>query len=94
MAITKTAKVEAEIAKIKAKMAEQQARLKELELKKTELENTEIVDIVRGMSVPLEELAAFLQAMKGGKGSPAATSGQIVPNPAPEYDEEEEDTYE
>ena len=35
MAITKSAKIEAEIEKVKAKIAEQQARLKELEQRKT-----------------------------------------------------------
>ena len=34
MAISKSAKIEAEIEKVKAKIAEQQARLKELEQKK------------------------------------------------------------
>ena len=56
MAITKSAKIQAEIEKVKAKIAEQQTRLKELEQKKLEAENSEIVDIVRGMSVSLEEL--------------------------------------
>ena len=51
MAITKSAKIEAEIEKVKAKIAEQQARLKELEQKKLEAENSEIVEIVRGMSI-------------------------------------------
>jgi len=72
MATGKTAKVEAEIEKAKAKLAEQQAKLKELEGKRTELENTEIVDIVRGLSIPLDELAALLQSIKG-------TSGQVGP---------------
>ena len=48
MAISKSAKIEAEIEKVKAKISEQQARLKELEQKKVEAENSEIVDIVRG----------------------------------------------
>ena len=52
MAISKSAKIEAEIEKVKAKISEQQARLKELEQKKVEAENSEIVDIVRGMSIP------------------------------------------
>ena len=56
MAITKSAKIQAEIEKVKAKIVEQQTRLKELEQKKLEVENSEIVDIVRGMSVSLEEL--------------------------------------
>ena len=55
MAITKSAKIQAEIEKVKAKIVEQQTRLKELEQKKLEVENSEIVDIVRGMSVSLEE---------------------------------------
>ena len=61
MAISKSAKIEAEIEKVKAKITEQQARLKELEQKKVEAENSEIVDIVRGMSIPLAELPVVLQ---------------------------------
>ena len=56
MAISKSAKIEAEIEKVKAKIAEQQARLKELEQKKHEAENSEIVDIVRGMSISLSPI--------------------------------------
>ncbi len=73
MATSKAAKVQAEIDKARAKLAEQQARVKELEQKKTEIENTEIVDIVRGLDVPLGELAALLQSIKAG-----ATTGQNV----------------
>ena len=61
MAITKSAKIEAEIEKVKAKIAEQQARLKELEQKKLEAENSEIVEIVRGMSISLADLPLVLQ---------------------------------
>ena len=67
MAITKSAKIEAEIEKVKAKIAEQQARLKELEQKKLEAENSEIVEIVRGMSVSLTDLPALLQTIKNGE---------------------------
>jgi len=56
MAASKSKKIQAEIDKVKAKISEQQARLKELEQKHREAENEEIVDIVRGMSVSLEEL--------------------------------------
>jgi hypothetical protein len=73
MATSKTAKVQAEIDKVKAKLAEQQARVKELEAKRTELEKTEIVDIVRGMSIPLD--------IKDG--AAPATSGQLGPKSAP-----------
>ena len=46
MAITKSAKIQAEIEKVKAK----------------------IVDIVRGMSVSLEELPLVLQQLRGASG--------------------------
>ena len=72
MAASKSQKIQADIDKVKAKIAEQQARLKELEQKKLEAENTEIVDIVRGMSISLEELPLVLQQLREG------TSGQSV----------------
>lgn len=68
MATTKSAKIEAEIEKVKAKIAEQQTKLKELEQRKVEAENSEIVDIVRGMSVSLEELPLVLQQLRGASG--------------------------
>ena len=74
MAISKSAKIQAEIEKVTAKINEQQARLKELEQKKLEAENSEIVDIVRGMSVSLSELPVLLQQLRSG-----GTSGQSVP---------------
>ena len=63
LATSKSAKIQAEIEKVKAKISEQQARLKELEQKKLEAENTEIVDIVRGLSISLDELPVLLQAI-------------------------------
>ena len=74
MATTKSAKIESEIGKIKSKIAEQQARLKELEQRKVEAENSEIVDIVRGMSIPLADLPLVLQRLRAGE-----TLGQNVP---------------
>ena len=74
MAISKSAKIQAEIEKVTAKINEQQARLKELEQKKLEAENSEIVEIVRGMSVSLTDLPVLLQAIKSG-----GTLGQNVP---------------
>ena len=73
MATSKSAKIQTEIEKVKAKITEQQARLKELEQKKVEAENSEIVDIVRGMSISLEELPLVLQRLRDG-----GTSGQSV----------------
>ena len=66
MAISKSEKIQSEIDKLKVKIAEQQTRLKELEQSKREAENSEIVDVVRGMSIPLDELAVLLQTMKSG----------------------------
>ena len=77
MATAKTAKVDSEIVKVKEKISEYQAKLRELEHKKTGIENTEIVDIVRGMSIPLDELAVFLKSLNGGSPS-AAAYGQNV----------------
>ena len=74
MAVSKSAKIEAEIEKVKAKIAELQARLRELEQRKTEAENSEIVDIVRGMSVSLTELPLLLEKLRSGE-----IVGQVVP---------------
>ena len=65
MAVSKSAKIWSEMEKVKAKISEQQARLKELEQKHQEAENEEIVDIVRGMSVSLDELPALLRQFRG-----------------------------
>ena len=83
MAISKSAKIQAEIEKVTAKINEQQARLKELEQKKLEAENSEIVEIVRGMSVSLTDLPVLLQAIKSG-----GTLGQNVLKSADKEDSE------
>lgn len=83
MAISKSAKIQAEIEKVTAKINEQQARLKELEQKKLEAENSEIVEIVRGMSVSLTDLPMLLQAIKSG-----GVLGQNVPKSADKEDSE------
>ncbi len=82
MATTKSAKIKAEIEKVKAKITEQQTRLKELEQKKLEAENSEIVDIVRGMSISLAELSLMLQRLRAGE-----TLGQNVPKSETEVSE-------
>ena len=83
MAISKSAKIQAEIEKVTAKINEQQARLKELEQKKLVAENSEIVEIVRGMSVSLTDLPVLLQTIKSG-----GTLGQNVPKSADKEDSE------
>jgi len=83
MTTPRTAKVEAELVKAKAKLTEQQDKIKELEQKRTEYENTEIVEIVRGMNVPLDQLAAMLTKIKDG----SAASEKIVTKPQPAKNE-------
>ena len=82
MAASKSQKIQAEIDKVKVKISEQQARLKELEQKHREAENEEIVDIVRGLSISLEELPLVLQQLREG------TSGQSVQKSGPVEKEE------
>ena len=72
----KSAKIWAEMEKVKAKISEQQARLKELEQKHREAENEEIVDIVRGMSVSLDELPALLRQLRDGSGHGVQKPGE------------------
>lgn len=76
MAVSKSAKIWAEMEKVKAKINEQQARLKELEQKHREAENEEIVDIVRGMSVSLDELPALLRQLRDGSGHGVQRPGE------------------
>ena len=93
MATAKSMKIQAEIDKVKAKISEQQARLKELEQKKLEAENSEIVDIVRGMSISAKRLLRRLwrswsmpllfEKLKGG-----GALGQSVPKSEDEEKEE------
>ena len=76
MATTKSAKIWAEMEKVKAKISDQQTRLKELEQKHREAENEEIVDIVRGMSVSLDELPALLRQLRDGSGHGVQKPGE------------------
>ena len=76
MAVSKSAKIWAEMEKVKAKINEQQARLKELEQKHREAENEEIVDIVRGMSVSLDELPALPRQLRDGSGHGVQKPGE------------------
>ena len=75
MATSKSAKIQAEMEKVKAKISEAQAKLKELEQKHREAENEEIVDIVRGMSVPLDELPLLFQKLRGASDQTGQKSG-------------------
>jgi hypothetical protein len=84
MATSQTAKINAEIEKVRAKIIEWQGKLKELEQKRREAENMEIVELVRGLRIPLDQLAAMLSNIKTG------TSGQTVPKSNPKTETEDE----
>ena len=86
---SKTAKIQAEIEKARIKLAEQQTKLKELEGKRVEFENMEIVDIVRGLSIPLDNLAVMLQSLKNNATASISTSGQHGPKSAKKQKEDE-----
>lgn len=68
----------AEIGRTKEKITELQGKLRELEQKKTALENAQIVEAVRSMNIPLDELAAVLRSFQ----APAAASGHSGPKSA------------
>lgn len=72
----KIAKINTEIDKTKAKIAEFQARLRELDRQKTEIENTEIVELVRGVDATPQELAAFIRAFREQSGTPSLLQKQ------------------
>ena len=99
MAVSRIAKIDAEIERTRAKVVEFQGKLKELEQKRRGVEDMEIVDIVRGLRIPLDQLAAMLQSINGGTGNNVTgnnvTSGQSVPKSAPvNKDKETEDETE
>lgn len=72
-----------EIEKTKLKISELQARLRELEAQRTDLENTEIIQTVRSLNIPLRELSSALLTCR------QQTAPMSVLEPVPE----QEDTY-
>ena len=89
----KIERVNKDIDKTKEKINEFQTRLLELEKQKTELENTEIVEAVRGMDVPLNNLPAVLKVLREQNGA-LFTSGQVDPKSTKKTDSEKEETQE
>ena len=83
MAATKLDRIQRDIDKTKSKIAEMQKQLKELEAQKTEQENLQIIQLVRGMNMKPEELAAFLRS----------GAMQAAPTVTP-YHEQEENAHE
>ena len=63
-------KLKAELSKAREKAAEWQARAKEIERQITELENTEILQMVRGVAASPEELRELLDRIRTAKELP------------------------
>lgn len=87
---SKIERVIKDIDKTKEKITEFQSRLRELEKQKTEFENIEIVEAVRGMDIPLNDLPAILKALREQNGAPF-TSGQVGPKSTKPNKEENEE---
>jgi hypothetical protein len=60
----KVEKITAEIEKIRRKISNYQTRLRDLERQKVELENADIIAMVRGVDIPPDEFATFVQMFK------------------------------
>ena len=69
-------KLKAELSKAREKAAEWQARAKEIERQITELENTEILQMVRGVAASPEELRELLDRIRTAKELPKMDSAK------------------
>ncbi|MEG2699144.1 MAG: DUF4315 family protein [Ruthenibacterium sp.] len=81
MAVNKIDRIEKEIHRTRQKITEYQNRLKELEAEKTEQENMQIIQLVRGISMTTDDLAAFL---RGG-------ATETAPTLTPYHEQEDSD---
>lgn len=69
-------KLKAELSKARDKAAEWQAKAKEIERQITELENTEILQMVRGVAASPEELRELLDRIRAAKELPQMDSAE------------------
>lgn len=72
----KIIRINTELNKARGKISELQARVKELERQKTELENTDIIGLVRSVSMTPQELSMFIKAFRENIGEPFNMSVQ------------------
>ena len=92
----KAERITAEIEKTKAKIADLRARLGELERQKTEQENTEIIELMRAIEAPPQEVAVMLRALLESQRQQAMASlaPQVEDNIAAGYEKENVDDEE
>jgi len=83
----KLQKIDREIERTTTKIAELQLLLPELERQKTDLENTEIIRLVRSVSIAPGELEEFLRAYRAELAQPAS------PGTANNYSSSTADNY-
>lgn len=74
----KTAKLNAEIQQLEAQIAESNKKLSALKEAKTEAENTEIISIVRGADLSVEDVAELISDLTAVKKVPQQSEKQTV----------------
>jgi len=86
----KVEKITAEIEKIRRKITSWQTRLRDLERQKVELENADIIAMVRGVDIPPDEFANFVQMFKAQQGNDGAVPELLTADEEPQNDKEDE----
>jgi len=81
----KVEKIINEMAKTREKITDLQTKLRELERQKTERENSEIVELMRGVDVTPRELAAFIETYRQ-QGAQAAIEAAGTTQAEPEQE--------
>ena len=81
----KIEKIEIEMQKTREKIAEYQNRLKELDGQKTEAENLQIIQLVRSLRIPHNEIKAYLLGE-------TQTAAPIADTYTAQYETEQEDS--
>ena len=87
----KVEKITAEIEKIRRKITSWQTRLRDLERQKVELENADIIAMVRGVDIPHDEFANFVQMFKQQQGNDGFLPNiPVTVDAEPQQDKEDE----
>jgi hypothetical protein len=87
----KIEKIEIEMQKTREKIAEYQNRLKELDGQKTEAENLQIIQLVRSLRIPHNELKAYLLGETQTAAAPIAADSYTTKYTTTEQEDSEDD---
>ncbi|MCM1529760.1 MAG: DUF4315 family protein [Alistipes sp.] len=74
----KTAKLNAEIQQLEAQIADSNKRLSALKEAKTEAENTEIISIIRGADLSVDDIAELISDLTAVKKTPQQSEKQAA----------------